>query len=363
MSNIDFSLDRYERVKKVYADWWAHKSEKPVVGAIISDRAKRGKIPKCGVPTQATVNLTTPIEDWLDAIEYEYSGFSFYGDAYPWFNMDCFGPGLVSAFLGANLDNSSGRVWFHKTDGKSIEELEFRVDKENVWLKRVLEFCRKATERFQGQIIFSMPDLGGVLDILSTFLPGSELLLELYDHPEEVKKLTKQILNCWFVYYDMIAEALNSKEFGYTDWSCIYSKGRTYVTQCDFSYMIGNDMFKEFAFDDLKVQAEKLDTCIYHLDGEGELNHLDDLLSIKKIDAIQWVPGSNGKLPTQYPELYNKILDHGKQVQVLNHTFDGLFEIIKQTGRSERLLFQARQYDESFKSDALKTLKSLNIEL
>ena len=68
-------------------------------------------------------------------------------------------------------------------------------------------------------------------------------------------------------------------------------------------------------------------------------------------------------MPTQYPELYNKILDHGKQVQVLNHTFDGLFEIIKQTGRGERLLFQARQYDESFKSDALKTLKSLNIEL
>jgi len=35
-----------------------------------------------------------------------------------------------------------------------------------------------------------MTDLGGNLDILSTFRPGTDLLLDLYDHPEDVKRLT-----------------------------------------------------------------------------------------------------------------------------------------------------------------------------
>ena len=48
---------------------------------------------------------------------------------------------------------------------------------------------RAAVERWQGSVIIGMTDLGGNLDILSTFRPSEKLLLDLYDAPGEVLRL------------------------------------------------------------------------------------------------------------------------------------------------------------------------------
>ncbi len=57
-------------------------------------------------------------------------------------------------------------------------------------------------------------------------------------------------------------------------------------------------MFKQFVLNTLRTDTEKLDNVIYHLDGVGELNHLDDILSLEKLKAVQWVFG-DGQPPAE----------------------------------------------------------------
>ena len=51
-------------------------------------------------------------------------------------------------------------------------------------------------------------------------------------------------------------------------------------------------MFEEFVLHTLQRDCLALTNTLYHLDGEGELRHLDRLLSIPALKAVQWVPGA-----------------------------------------------------------------------
>ena len=63
------------------------------------------------------------------------------------------------------------------------------------------------------------------------------------------------------------------------------------MLQCDFCYMIGPEQFKKFVLPELAVSCKKLTNPFYHLDGPGQLPHLDYLLSIPELKGIQCVPG------------------------------------------------------------------------
>ncbi len=80
------------------------------------------------------------------------------------------------------------------------------------------------------------------------------------------------------------------------------------MLQSDFSYMISPRMFERFALPGLTVWAGALDYPFYHLDGPGQIKHLDMLLSIPRLRGIQWVPGDGQPTPDQWlPLLANWI--------------------------------------------------------
>jgi hypothetical protein len=84
-------------------------------------------------------------------------------------------------------------------------------------------------------------------------------------------------------------------------------------------------MFRDYVLPAIEEEAQFLDHSCFHLDGEDSLKHLDDILAIKEIDAIQWVPGAGKKPQFQWPEVLHKIQDAGKAL----HIFDSLIEEIK----------------------------------
>ena len=69
----------------------------------------------------------------------------------------------------------------------------------------------------------------------------------------------------------------------------------------------------------LTEQCERLDYSMFHLDGHQCTKHLDLLLDIDGLDAIEWTPdpqvpkGGNEK----WHSMYRKILDAGKSVQAI----------------------------------------------
>ena len=339
---IQFSPQQWTRIQQNYNDWWDGTLERPLVLATLYGCEPNRPRPDAPLLTQETcADLRWSAEELVDRMDYELSKFLWLGDAFPYFNMDCFGPGVLAAMLGARLDNSSGRVWFYPPqEDRPIESIHFEYDPDNLWLRRIKEICRAAAERWQGQVVVGMTDLGGSLDVLSTFRPSEKLLMDLYDHPAEVERLNWEQHELWHRIYQEINEALAPNRRGYSDWSTIYSSVPTYVLQSDFSYMIGPRMFEQFALPELAASCRRLPHSIYHLDGAGQIPHLDALLSIPELGGVQWIPGDGQPDCSHWPEIYRKIHAAGKRMQVLGSRFEILDAVASQIGTTRGIHFK-----------------------
>lgn len=331
---IHFTEERWKEVRKNYQLWWERKLDRPLLkishtDAYIPDREE----PRCPRLTQANCHdFSYTAEEIIDRVDYELSKVEFLGDGFPFFNLACFGPGIVSAFCGAKLDNSSGRVWFFAEEEKEISDIHVKYDPENIWAKRIKDIYRAGNERWQGMVLMGLPDLGGIMDIMAILRGSENLLFDLYDEPEEVTRLRKEIEVAWKDAFLDLSKAAKADKYGYTDWGGLYSKTPAYITQCDFCYMISNDMFREFVLPSIEDHMEFLDHNIYHLDGIGELKHLDDLLALEKLDAIQWVFGAGQPSAKHWIDsVYKKIEAAKKGIFVIEnmHDFDDVYEEIK----------------------------------
>ena len=83
--------------------------------------------------------------------------------------------------------------------------------------------------------------------------------------------------------------------------------------------MISPEMFREFVVPALTEQCAWLDYSLYHLDGTTALHHLDSLLKIEPLDAIEWTPqaGLPGGGSPQWYDIYRRIKAAGKSVQAI----------------------------------------------
>jgi hypothetical protein len=331
---IDFDAGRWDAVRQTYRKWWAGTLDRPLVPVLVRGRDPGRLQPAAPLLSQATcADLSVSPEDIIDRIDYELSHYIYLGDAFPHFNMDCFGPGVIAAFLGGRLDNSTGQVWFHAPLADlPIGDIHFEYDQANPWFKRIKAIYAAGMARWQGQVLMGMTDLGGNLDILSTFRPAERLLLDLYDHPDEVKRLTWEAHEAWHSYYHELNHVLQPYNPGYSDWSGLYSEVPTYMLQCDFCYMIGPAMFEEFVKPELQATCERLPHSFYHLDGIGQLTHLNSLLTLSKLNGVQWVPGDGKPDCAHWPEVYRKIYAAQKLIQIVSGGFDVLDAVVDQVG-------------------------------
>ena len=310
---VRFDRARMEQALGYHERWWKGELGRPLVCVTLTDdHPLEKKTPAPLLSQSSCADLSWTAEQVIDAIDEELSQIEFLGDAYPFVNFDAFGPGVLAAFCGAKLDNGSGRVWFFPEKEREIADIRVRYDPDNVYARRIKELYRAGVKRWNGAVVMGMPDLGGVLDVAATFRGSENLLLDLYDDPDEVKRLTGEIQTAWYAAYNDLLSALDGQGCN-TNWSGILSRKPSYIAQCDFCYMIGNPMFREFVRDTLREDTEKLDHVIYHLDGVGELNHLDDILAIEKLDAVQWVPGEGKPTCDVWMDVYRRIEQAGKQ--------------------------------------------------
>ena len=313
---IAFSNARWEKIREDARKWWAGELGRPLVQAVLHGRDSGRAEP--GIPTRhftAQYDLSISPEQIVDRWDYGLSCNEYLGDAFPqvWPN---FGPGVAAGFMGAELEIAHNTVWFVPEEQQEIADIRFQYDPDNLWLNRVKALCRAATERWEGLVQVGMTDLGGNLDILSTFRPSEKLLLDLYDAPEEVKRLTWDAHELWWRYYDEISDVLQPVNPGYTAWTPIYSESPYYMLQCDFCYMISPEMFDEFVKPELAACCKRLGNAFYHLDGPGELPHLDSLLEIEELAGIQWVPGDGNVPQADWPEVHRRVRDAGKLIQL-----------------------------------------------
>ena len=340
--SIAFDSARWEKVKRDYTRWWAGELERPLIFVTLDGRDPGRPEPELPLRGFMTAHdQSVPVEQIVDRWDHHLSSFEYLGDAFPsiWPNL---GPGVLSVFLGAELKPGIETTWFHPREDREIGDIRFRYRPDDVWMPRLKEFYALASAKWQGLVHLGMTDLGGNLDILSTFRPSEKLLLDLYDYPEEVKRLTWEAHEAWFRCFADLDAVFRQNNPGYTAWTPIFSTEPSYMLQCDFSYMIGPDMFDEFVRPELVAACKRLVNPFYHLDGPGQLPHLDSLLSIPELKGIQWVPGAGAPDCGQWPEVYRKIHDAGKLIQVFGGAPCPEFDaIVEQIGTAEGIILTA----------------------
>jgi hypothetical protein len=353
---IEYTARQWETLRQNYQGWWNGELERPLIIAMLYGLDPGRPQPAAPLLSQQTcTDLRWSAEELIDRIDWELSQVRWLADSYPYFNMDGFGPGVLAAMLGGQLNNSTGRVWFLPNEERDIQDIHFEYNPDNFWLKRVKDIYRAAVNRWHGQVVVGMTDMGGALDVLSTFRPSEKLLMDLYDHPAEVERLTWEINKLWFQVFDEINEIIAPVTPGYSDWSQIFSAEPTYILQCDFSYMISPKMFRRFVLPELAASCRQLPHSIFHLDGVGEIPHQGMILSIPELGGMQWVPGDGKPDCSNWPEIYQNIHTAGKRMQVMGSQFDILDAVIGQIGTGKGIHFRGiyapLEYEGQIKTD------------
>lgn len=257
---------------------------------------------------------------------------NFYCDGFPSIFTN-FGPGSLAACIGGNFELAKDTIWFDRNpiiqDWNNYPEI--KLYKDSVMWKATDEYTKRLCEAGKGIFYTSIADIGGTYDIIASLRGSQELLYDMYDYPEKVKELAKKIQPIWKEEFFHLKAITDQYQDGVTSWMPIWCKDAYFPLQCDYSAMVSPDMFEEFILPDLVYQTEYLDHSIYHLDGPGQLPHLDHLLSIPRLNAIQWMPGA-GNADVGDPcwfDMYDKIQAAGKGLVMYIHQPELLENLLK----------------------------------
>jgi 5-methyltetrahydrofolate--homocysteine methyltransferase len=168
-----------------------------------------------------------------------------------------------------------------------------------------------------------MTDLGGILDILVSFLGPQTTIIQMKRNPELIDTCRAIIMDKYLKIYDELQDIINKYVDGCNTWLNVWCPKRYYTMQCDFSVMLNPKFFERFALPDIVQQAEHMDYSIWHLDGAEQIKFLDDILPL--VSGVQWVPGLKPGMPQdgadEWMPLYKKIQKAGKNIQmtILDH--------------------------------------------
>lgn len=269
-------------------------------------------------------NFTDLNEKWLSE-EYNYQRYKhnvansyFVAEGVPNLFTNL-GPGCLAACIGGEFQLAPNTVWFDRnpiiTDWENPPKISLNTESE-MWKHLTRIQSRYAQDPDVG---FAITDIGGILDVVASLRGSENLLYDLYDYPDEVKEFTEKVTELWFQMFDAQLETVKAAGLPYNSWMNIPSYEPWYPLQCDFCAMISPTQFEEFVLPHIVKQVEYMPRSIYHLDGPGELPHLDTLLDIPRLTGIQWTPGA-GKAPLwdeQWFPIYKKIQDKKKNLVLL----------------------------------------------
>jgi hypothetical protein len=195
-----------------------------------------------------------------------------------------------------------------------------QIKEDDFYWQKTKELTSYALERAKGSYLVGVTDIHASIDALVVLRGGPEqLCVDLIENPAGVKEAMKYLWKAWYKvyeesYYQIIAES----QEGATAWIGLWSPGRMYPVQNDFSCLISPSMYEEFFLEELVNEINYLDHSIYHLDGPDALKHLDLILDIPSLNAVQWVSGvgQEKESVSRWIPLYRKIQAKKKAIIV-----------------------------------------------
>lgn len=347
-----------EETKKRYVDWWNHK------GIVLNmwEHFQEGVIPHADVPAPKPYRDLN--QRWFDPewraeyLDWYVAHSSLMADMLPVANTQL-GPGSLAAILGGVFEGGEDTIWIHPNPDYT-DDIKFDPNHPNYLLhKNLLKACKK---KAQGHYYVGMPDLMEGLDVLAAIKGTDKVLLDTVMQPEVLEHQMQQINDIYFQVFDELYDIIREGDEMAFCYFSSWAPGKMSKLQSDISTMISVDDYRRFVQPFIREQCQKIDYTLYHLDGVGAMHHLDALLEIEELNAIQWTPGvgePQGGSPKWY-DLYNRILAGGKSIMACWVTLDELKPLLDHIGgegvhiemdfHNEREVEQAMRIVEEYQS-------------
>jgi len=308
----------WETVKTRLTHWWANELYDRAV--LIVGAPKAGVLPAAPWPRGGV----TPEVYWSDtdyniwrveeAIRTTYYG----GEAMPAF---CHGMGWSvghAMLFGCEPKYSPSTVWTDPLPAGADGYPPIRFHREGRWWKWLRDATLQAAQASRGRW-FVYPAWGNEAgDILSLIRGDMNLLVDVAENPAWVRRAVKQVSDSLIEAFEELWPMVDEKVTGLEGSmaGAIWSPGRGKEFSCDISCNLSPKQFEELFLPAHIETMRTVDHRYYHLDGTVALHHLDLLLSVPEIHAIQWVPGSGREAILQWVPLIRRIQQAGKAVQI-----------------------------------------------
>jgi len=309
----------------------------------ISIRAPRPSS-KTPLSLKAPANHEELLAYWLDPevnLQRMLDSFSrtyYAGEAYPATTM-CLGASVMAEFFGAGAEFRPDTVWYHPviTD---LAAHEWKTDTTSTPLYlATFTAMHRYIEASQGAFFVGLPELGSVTDDLGLLRGMQELLLDMIDTPEAVKLAIRRLMTAWQTEHGRLYSLTRDVNAGgcCIPWMQTWAPGPHYQMSCDFSAILSPALYREFIVPEIEAYLDVNEFGVYHLDGQDALKHLETILALPKLKAIQWTEGAGQppKSDLRWIPYYRQIQHAGKCLilpEVAPHEIEMLLNALSSRG-------------------------------
>lgn len=247
---------------------------------------------------------------WRGRFEHHH----YFGEALPCL-FPYFGTAGIAEYTGCKPERTPRTTWFMPwmtEDEPDASQITYRCPDA---FRLQKEAIANLIDLSGGDYLVSVTDNCGILDALSAIRGMDNLMTDMLLHPEFVEESVRRLLPIYKQTQDELFDLVRENNDGSVQsWMHLWAPARMAQMQCDLSVMISPEIFNRFVMPELEELCDFLDYPIYHFDGQEQIRHLDSLLSLKNLRAIQWTPVAGQPRTSDFLPVLQRIQKAGKNL-------------------------------------------------
>jgi hypothetical protein len=305
-----FCEDHTDIIRRFDRFWKGEETDRPVLFIVApKDHADSSVLP----PELARPEDRLLPESMVAQARFELARTAYLAEAFPNWCVD-FGPGILHGCIGGEVDFSDMETaWFLKFLPDISEFDRLRFEPQGKWWTAIRRATEALLDELGDELVVTITDIGGVADILASAVGTEQFLLDVIERPEVVKRAVDHCHSLWMEAYEDNVSWFVGRQDVTTAWWFAPSRGRTYMTQCDFNSMISPQVFSDLFVDQLGHTYAALNNGAFHLDGIGTEVHVPALVAQKGLHLIQWVPAP-GTSALKHKHMLREIQEAGVSI-------------------------------------------------
>lgn len=259
----------------------------------------------------------------------------FLGDALP-VAYPNLGPEIYSAWCGCEYHFTETTAWsepcvldWERDIGRA------RLDMDHPLFKLLERYTKNLLELGRGRFLTGLTDFHPGGDHIAALRDPQSLAVDMLENEGHVRSELVRSQVEYFSAYDHFYAMIRAGGSLACSWmGSLVGSGKFYIPSNDFSCMVSKKMFDDVFLEGIAAECRFYDQSVYHLDGPGALRHLDSLLEIRELNAVQWVCGAGNEGFARWADVYRKIQRAGKGI-ILYPTLEELpmvFETLRPEG-------------------------------